>query len=424
MENPIIVPFDLNTARKIKSGEIEGSVLIGNIKIEFVYESKDCADRYNLLFVKKDESGISAIYADTEGRTFFNNVLELEVEAGAYFKKGDVLISTLGNPFIYNGIINREGDMGCIYGISAYGEITSEEVPIWTSVCGEDKSKYVRLATEEEKKSFAERIANTENLKKAGIIKQYLSEYEYLLTKEKKCDFKPFDQVLVRASNLGNWNLHLFARVREEEYKYECLGGLRYKECIPYQGNEHLLGTNPSEEDKKESTDGLYIIYEDGHAEPFTGDNSKDCVRYIGLKHRYMSFAISLTEHDIVQLLDDDSREESGSGTYYERECDALFDIDGRGNTERLVARNPKLRNLLEDGEYIPSLGQLNLMAHYMNELNKAFAYVSASPLSSTWYWSSTESSQAVAWYVVFSSGLTGTGNKHIGDMVRAVIDF
>ena len=100
------------------------------------------------------------------------------------------------------------------------------------------------------------------------------------------------------------------------------------------------------------------------------------------------------------------------------------FDIDGRGNTERLVTRNPKLRNLLEDGEYIPSLGQLNLMAHYMDELNKAFAYVSASPLSSTWYWSSTESSQAVAWYVVFSSGLTGTGNKHIGDMVRAVIDF
>lgn len=79
MENPIIVPFDLNTARKIKSGEIEGSVLIGNIKIEFVYESKDCADRYNLLFVKKDESGISAIYADTEGRTFFNNVLEREI---------------------------------------------------------------------------------------------------------------------------------------------------------------------------------------------------------------------------------------------------------------------------------------------------------------------------------------------------------
>lgn len=53
MENPIIVPFDLNTAKKIKSGEIEGSVLIDNIEIEFVYESKDCANPYSLLFVKK-----------------------------------------------------------------------------------------------------------------------------------------------------------------------------------------------------------------------------------------------------------------------------------------------------------------------------------------------------------------------------------
>ena len=170
--------------------------------------------------------------------------------------------------------------------------------------------------------------------------------------------------------------------------------------------------------------DGLYLIYGNGHAEPFTRENFKKNVCYIGLKHKDVSFAISLEEHDSVRLLDNDSRKESGSETYYERECDALFDIDGRGNTERLVARNPKLRNLLEDGEYIPSLGQLNLMAHYMDELNKAFTYVSASPLSSTWYWSSTESSQAVAWYVVFSSGLTGTGNKHIGDMVRTVIDF
>ena len=57
MENSIIVPFDLNTARKIKSGEIEGSVLIGNIEIEFVYESKNRAGPYNLLFVKKMNLG-------------------------------------------------------------------------------------------------------------------------------------------------------------------------------------------------------------------------------------------------------------------------------------------------------------------------------------------------------------------------------
>lgn len=71
MENPIIVPFDLNTARKIKSGEIEGSVLINDIEIEFVYESKNCASPYNLLFAKKDGYGISAIYANTEGCKYF-----------------------------------------------------------------------------------------------------------------------------------------------------------------------------------------------------------------------------------------------------------------------------------------------------------------------------------------------------------------
>jgi len=107
MKNLIIVPFDLNTARKIKSGEIEGSVLIDNIEIEFVYESKDCADRYNLLFVKKDGSGISAIYADTEGCALGDTTLELRVEAGAYFKEGDILTSTKGCQFIYDGLITE-----------------------------------------------------------------------------------------------------------------------------------------------------------------------------------------------------------------------------------------------------------------------------------------------------------------------------
>lgn len=180
----------------------------------------------------------------------------------------------------------------------------------------------------------------------------------------------------------------------------------------------------PSKEDKVEHASGLYLIYEDGHAEPFTRENSKENVKYIGLKHKDVSFAISLTEHDRVQLLDDDSRKESGSETYYERECDALFDINGRGNTERLVVRNPKLRNLLKDGEYIPSLRQLNLMAHYKDSINDALKYIGAEPLASAWFWSSTESSQYNAWYVYFFIGDTGSYSKYGSGRVRAVIDF
>ena len=194
--------------------------------------------------------------------------------------------------------------------------------------------------------------------------------------------------------------------------------------AITKRGQPVCNDREPSKDDKVEHASGLYLIYEDGHAEPFTGDNSKDCVRYIGLKHGYMSFAISLTEHDSVQLLDDDSREESGSGTYYERECDALFDIDGRGNTERLVARNPKLKNLLEDGEYIPSLEQLNLMAHYKDSINDALEYIGAEPLGSAWYWSSTEYSQSTAWSVYFSNGYTSNHLKYGRHRVRAVAAF
>lgn len=194
--------------------------------------------------------------------------------------------------------------------------------------------------------------------------------------------------------------------------------------AITKSGQPVCNDREPSKDDKVEHASGLYLIYEDGHVEPFTGDNSKDCVRYIGLKHGYMSFAISLTEHDSVQLLDDDSLEVSVSKTYYERECDALFDIDGRGNTERLVARNPKLKNLLEDGEYIPSLGQLNLMAHYKDSINDALKYIGAEPLGSAWCWSSTEGSQSNAWYVYFSNGITYGSSKYDSGGVRAVAAF
>lgn len=245
MENPIIVPFDLNTARKIKSGEIEGSVLINDIEIEFVYESKNCASPYNLLFVKKDGYGISAIYANTEGCTFADATLELRVEAGAYFKKGDVLTSTNGYQFIYDGIITK-GVMGCICGMTTYGDIEFDRCTLWTDVCGEDKNRNVRKAIEEEKKFLAEKIIKAEDGRKINIIKRYLSEYEYLLDEMPKHDFKPFERVLVRRTNQERWKLHLFSRESGGDNKYECLGGVGFSQCIPYEGNEHLLGTNKS----------------------------------------------------------------------------------------------------------------------------------------------------------------------------------
>mgnify|MGYP006862996880 CR=1 FL=1 len=90
MENPIIVPFDLNTARKIKSGEIEGSVLIDNIETEFVYESKDCAGPYNLLFVRKDGLGCQTycISDSPSNRYCLIGPIECNEKLIEVFKKG------------------------------------------------------------------------------------------------------------------------------------------------------------------------------------------------------------------------------------------------------------------------------------------------------------------------------------------------
>lgn len=56
--------------------------------------------------------------------------------------------------------------------------------------------------------------------------------------------FKPFDKVLVRDGIDDKWSISLFSYYDEEDkyYPYVCLNG-RYGRCIPYEGNEHLLGT-------------------------------------------------------------------------------------------------------------------------------------------------------------------------------------
>ena len=104
----------------------------------------------------------------------------MKVEAGAYFKKGDVLTSTKGRQFIYNGLITK-GVMGSICGMVTSGDIEFDHSGLWTDVYDEDKKRHVRKAIEEEKKFLAEKIIKAEDSRKIDIIKRYLSEYEYLL---------------------------------------------------------------------------------------------------------------------------------------------------------------------------------------------------------------------------------------------------
>lgn len=56
-----------------------------------------------------------------------------------------------------------------------------------------------------------------------------------------KHQFKPFDRVLVRDRNDREWGCDFFSHIAEDN-RYICIYSW-WKQCIPYEGNEHLLNT-------------------------------------------------------------------------------------------------------------------------------------------------------------------------------------
>lgn len=65
---------------------------------------------------------------------------------------------------------------------------------------------------------------------------------------EPKCLLKPFDKVLVRYGN-GIWGATFFSRYdNKSAWAYVGVDCINWEQCIPYEGNEHLLGTDKSPE--------------------------------------------------------------------------------------------------------------------------------------------------------------------------------
>ena len=61
-------------------------------------------------------------------------------------------------------------------------------------------------------------------------------------------EFKPFDKVLVRDGDDFTWRIDLFESFsKDAPYSFRCIGGC-WKQYIPYEGNEHLLGTTEDAE--------------------------------------------------------------------------------------------------------------------------------------------------------------------------------
>lgn len=240
----VTIPFDLETAKRIREGKIPGQIVTekGRDRAEIVYEY-DLCNTYPLLVVTHSIL-VSTDWFSVTGKALSSakNLL-LEVPEYMTFKDGDVLSNEEGS-FIF--ILNIHGK----YLTSFYASLAAGvglNISDNFSACNNEIERY-RLATDSEKQRMIKALKKSKNPK----AKEYLKRF-FGIEERPKYEFKPFDKVLVRDEDDKEWHISLFAREIVDDsdglsYKYECSNGTLWDCCIPFEGNECLLGTDENPE--------------------------------------------------------------------------------------------------------------------------------------------------------------------------------
>lgn len=65
---------------------------------------------------------------------------------------------------------------------------------------------------------------------------------------KQETELKPFDKVLVRDRDDRKWGCDFFCHLGDKEGVFVCISSW-WRQCIPYEGNEHLLGTTKKTEE-------------------------------------------------------------------------------------------------------------------------------------------------------------------------------
>lgn len=157
------------------------------------------------------------------------DTLELE-KIEPKFKEGDVLVDKYSRLTLYTGVIN------------------SNRVQTCADLCKGNLIPYQPLFYDEP--ASALKLANKEERNKlySGLVR---NGYKYDKEQHKliKQEFKPYDKVLGRGDMYMTWIPDTFSCYNQEDdkYPYICLGNY-YSQCIPYEGNEYLVGTTDSPE--------------------------------------------------------------------------------------------------------------------------------------------------------------------------------
>lgn len=147
------------------------------------------------------------------------------------WKKGDLLINSCGFQCIFkewasddytkfNGCYSNSRD--------GYEDVTNAETAKFDKLDHNIAYGYIR--------EIERKLGGILNLTTLEIEKQQVVELK------SKVEIKPFDKVLVRNDKEDQWSANIFSyQVRDN--MYYCLGENYWRYCIPYEGNENLLGT-------------------------------------------------------------------------------------------------------------------------------------------------------------------------------------
>lgn len=163
----------------------------------------------------------------------------LEVEkAQPEFKDGDIVfMKGIKSKLFANCIFILKGEYKDGDERAFYYAFYNADDKFTEAEYGNTKVHYsLRLATDSEKQQLFDALA------KEG--KAWDAEKKMIVNLKPKIELKPFDKVLVRNQKTEEWSANIFSHTdKTDEYlDYVCVNG-RWEFCIPYIGNEHLLGT-------------------------------------------------------------------------------------------------------------------------------------------------------------------------------------
>lgn len=204
-------------------------------KIVYYKEFLCTTARYSLENKTSSQIYIKTIEEKLGGKL---NCETLEIEkAQPEFKDGDIVVAEEDN--YYDKVIFIAAIKDAIVS-RVLINVRYEDYEVHYNEYRFGHNRSLRLATDSERRQLFEALAK-EN-------KAWDAEKKMVVDLKPKCEFKPFDKVLGRNEKDDIWEAELFSHYKEgSSYPFRCIGFSR-KYCIPYEGNEHLLGTKNNPE--------------------------------------------------------------------------------------------------------------------------------------------------------------------------------